>query len=102
LIFIDVNVPPTPGLPLDTKPWIKGVNVVFDKMRAAESEREATPWSAIVATNFSLHLADENVPAPPVEAGMAWSAHTRHPIPEHLRAAIVQQVVEYGKIPDEI
>jgi hypothetical protein len=102
LIFVDVNVPPTPDLPPEAKPWIRDMNLVFDKMLGAESEHEATPWSAIVATNFGLHLAGEDVPAPPVEVGMAWSARARHAIPERYRAAIVQQVVEYGKIPNEI
>jgi hypothetical protein len=102
LIFVDVNVPATPDTPPQEKAWITDMNKVFDRVQNQEPSSDAATWSAVVATNFAMHLGDDEHRSPPVEAGMVWSSSTRAPIPEHLRSAIMNEVLHYGRIPQEV
>jgi len=59
VIFIDVNAPITPNIPINEKPWVKDVKRLVKKKLESISPEEC-PLNAIFFTNFAYHYQTEN------------------------------------------
>src|SRR3989338_6132772 len=73
-IFIDVNSPITPNIPMDDKPWVKDVKKLVNQKLGGVSPQEY-PLSAAFFTNFSYHYQTENE----AEQGEATGVVIPHP-----------------------
>jgi hypothetical protein len=66
VIFIDLNVMPTPGIPLEQKSWFSDIKGVVDKIKEREKDGRAVE-NAVVITNFAYYYAGNTGGAPPGE-----------------------------------
>lgn len=73
-IFIDVNSPMTPDVPMDNKPWIKDIKKMVNRKLEGVNPQEY-PLSAAFFTNFSYHYQTENE----AEQGEATGIVLPHP-----------------------
>lgn len=73
-VFIDVNAPLTPGIPVDDKQWVKDAKALVTKKLKILSPDEY-PLSAAFFTNFSYHYQTENE----AEQGEAIGVVVPHP-----------------------
>ena len=58
-VFIDVNSPITPNIPINDKPWVKDVKKIVNKKLNNVAPQEY-PLNAAFFTNFSYHYQAEN------------------------------------------
>lgn len=102
LMFVDLNLPPSPGVAPGEKPW---VNEGLDRISVALGQPSASnpdPFALLVITNFSMHYGGV------VEETPSWeSAYTVAQYPEtSLNSTAVRRVLEavgrYGKVPAEV
>lgn len=97
LIFIDVNFPPSPKVPIMEKEWVKEAMQTFEHRRNEEREDSDT---ALILTNFGWHFSrDSNTP--PGEYTIVRAAHPKFPVREETWQLIDRALLEYGLIPDE-
>lgn len=61
LVFIDLNLPPTPHLPGEKKPWFKDIKTIADRWIIPSR------FNALILTNFAYYYAGNEGPAPPAE-----------------------------------
>jgi hypothetical protein len=61
LIFIDINVPPTPELSLPQKTWFNDIKSIADKSIIPSR------FNALIVTNFAYYYAGNKGPTPPAE-----------------------------------
>ncbi len=73
-IFIDVNSPITPDVPMDDKPWVNDVKKMVDTKLEGVNAQEY-PLNAVFFTNFSYHYQAENE----AERGEAVGKVLSHP-----------------------
>jgi len=74
VIFIDVNSPITPDIPVDDKPWVKDIKRLVEKKLKSISPQEY-PFNAAFFTNFAYHYQTENE----AEQGEAIGIVVPHP-----------------------
>jgi hypothetical protein len=53
-VFIDLNLPLTPGIPTEQKPWFKDLKEIFDRIEAGSPEQQDA-FTGVVFTNFGWH-----------------------------------------------
>jgi hypothetical protein len=97
--FIDANVPPSAGIPLDAKPWVSAFLqgcAAFDSLSP-----KATMYSAVFVTNFAYHW-DGRSTARGAEYGLHLSSAPNFAIPNQLLARLAAAVSQYGYTPKEI
>ena len=99
IIFIDLNSPQTPGIPIQDKPWLKDIKKMIDKAPLFD-KNNPDPCAAIVFTNYSYHYQTESE-ALPGEHLLIWPIHSKYPVKnpdfiEHLEKALSN----YGIIPN--
>lgn len=99
VIFIDLNLPPSPGRPAPEKPWFQDLTSVMDRLDGASGGRPDR-FSAVFFTNFAYHYDGPNR-AGGIEYVSVFSQKARHPVPAEILAAIHQAVHTYGLIPKE-
>lgn len=101
LIFVDLNLPASPGLKFKDRPWIRDAKLVIDRLGPASAE-SPDPFSALVLTNFSFHygLAGEAVPKP--EWGLIVPKYPCQPLDQRLINILMETLDRYSFIPDEI
>lgn len=58
-VFIDVNAPITPDIPIDDKPWVRDAKQLVEK-KLKDLSPEEFPLNAAFFTNFSYHYQTEN------------------------------------------
>jgi hypothetical protein len=65
VVFLDVNLPPTPEVTLLEKSWIRDIKGVLSFL-GTPTEENPDRFSLLVVTNFAYHLgaADDHVPRP--------------------------------------
>jgi hypothetical protein len=100
MIFIDVNVPPVPGIPFQERAWFQDV---WAAMQALQTPTEEKPddFNALFLTSFPFHW--EGVkPATLAEAVSVIPSHARHQVPPEVMARIVGAMQTYGIIPPEV
>jgi len=59
VVFIDVNSPITPNIPMNDKPWVKDVKKLVNQKLGGVSSQEY-PLNTAFFTNFSYHYQTEN------------------------------------------
>lgn len=104
IIFVDVNLPPTPGVDPHNKRWVRDANAVADEFdrRALQSEGSPAKYSLLMMTNFGFQFGDTDGVAAPVEAGAILPEHPSVQLPANIVGTIVASTGQYGRIPDEV
>jgi hypothetical protein len=97
LIFIDVNHPLTPDVPLMEKPWVKEALHAFDYRQQEGRENRDT---ALVLTNFGWHFSREEG-TPPGENCQARLEKPKYPLRDASWNCLGRALTEYGRIVDE-
>ncbi len=101
LIFIDVNVLPTPSVPTNQKPWLKDIGVMLDRHN---SPAQGSPdvFNALALTNFSYYYTGD-AEASNGEYALIVSPHPRVPC-KNLDGIheIRESLQRYSHIPREI
>ena len=99
MIFIDLNVPPVPGIPIQERAWFQDVWGFMQSLEAPTPENPAE-CNGIFLTNFSYHWEG----AKRASGGQyLWilPKYARHALAEELVGRIVGAVQAYGTIPRE-
>ncbi len=100
MIFIDVNVPPVPGIPFHERAWFQDVWAAMQALQAPTPEKPAD-FNGLFLTTFPFHW--EGVkPATFAEAVSMIPAYPRYPVPAEVMGRIVRAMQTYGTIPDEV
>ncbi len=97
LIFIDVNLPLTPDMPLMQKEWVKETLQAFDYREQEERENRDT---GLILTNFGWHFSREEG-SPPGENCQARVAHPKYPLRQQTWEILGRALAEYGRVVDE-
>lgn len=101
MIFLDLNLPASPGVPLVERGWFKDVNVVLDRLSEGTlSGRD--PYNVVVCTNFAPHLGPVDGAVPPAEWGMVVSERPGTPLEHVLLEPITVTLGRYWQVPDEV
>lgn len=101
LIFIDMNIRPTPGIPLDAKPWNNDIiKMVNDYGEATEENPD--PYNALILTNYSFYYTgQEDMPS-----GEYIFVQSKVPKTKLVDMTILESVYEsvsnYSKVPEEV
>ncbi len=103
-IFVDVNLPLTPQVPLDDKPWVQDLFRMLRGQFGTPTSETPHPFTAIVATNYAQYFATDHAPAPPIEWGACLSPNPKVPLPNQdvCLKPILDSLERYGRIPDQI
>ena len=101
LIFVDLNLPASPGLRTEDRPWMRDVKKLLERLGAPSAD-SPDPFNALVLTNYSFYYgaADSRVPNP--EWGMAITNYPVRPLDLRLLAEVEETLSRYGVIPTEV
>lgn len=97
LIFIDVNLPLTPDVPLMQKEWVKEALQAFDYRKQEERENRDT---GLILTNCGWHFSREEG-APPGENCQARAEKPKYPLRNATWDLLGRALAEYGRVVDE-
>lgn len=100
MIFVDVNVPPVPGIPFHERAWFQDVWAAVQALGEPTPEKPDT-FNALVLTTFPFRWEGAN-PATLAEAVSMLPMHTRHPLPQEVVGRIVSAIQDYGHFPREM
>jgi len=100
MVFIDINVPPVPGIPFHERAWFHDV---WDSVRALGESTPEKPdeFNALFLMTFPFRWEGKK-PATMAEQVSMLPIHPRHPLPQDVIARIVSAVQSYGVIPQEV
>ena len=101
VIFLDLNVPLTPELPIDQKPWFDDLNRVFDLTEKKTGDDELTDWPLVIASNSGQHFDFQGGSRSLPELGCIRSKNARNPFPRALAQELLEAVRRYGIVPEE-
>lgn len=99
IIFIDVNAPLTPDVPMEKKPWFNDIKNMMDQYPAPTPE---TPeeYTGVIFTNFSSHYDAENE-ASANEHLAVIPRYAKHPMPNPAFGEMLLRAVQhYGYVPN--
>ena len=101
IIFIDLNVRPTPEIPIDKKPWYKDIINMVEHY-GKPTEKSPDPYNALILTNFSYYYSGEQ-DTPKGEYLFVLSQYPEIKI-ENTKVldSIFDSVNRYNKISDEL
>lgn len=101
IIFIDMNIRPTPDIPLDKKPWNQDIlKMVSDYDKPTEENSD--PFNALILTNFSYYYTGQS-DAPLGEYFFVVSQIPQTKLNDQsILDDIFESVHNYNKIPKEI
>jgi hypothetical protein len=100
-IFIDVNCPATPGVPIFEKAWWGDLKEILDAFGTPSPEKP-DPFNALCFTNFAYHYHAERVNHAGGEYVAAISRYSKHTmVYPDLLAKMVASLQSYGSIPNE-
>ena len=104
VVFVDVNLPPTPTVHPFNKEWVRDANTVADEFErhALQPGGNPTKYSMLVITNFGFQFGDADGVAAPVELARILPERPRVPLPVNIADAIFDCVRRYRHIPDEV
>jgi hypothetical protein len=97
IIFIDVNLPLTPGVPPEEKKWVKEAMETFEHRRQ-EGRKDSD--TALILTNFGWHFSTDTQ-TPPGEFVIVKSENPQYPIGDETWTVLERALTEYGLIVDE-
>jgi hypothetical protein len=98
IIFIDINVPPTAGLDITEKRWLRDISEILGRKQPF-TEDEPDPVSALAVTNYSQHYEAE-ARASAGEHLISISQHVRYPISDDFIADLNNALSAYGNVPN--
>jgi hypothetical protein len=98
-IFIDLNLPLTPGVPTPEKPWFKELKELLDRLKTPTPENP-DEFTGVVFTNFGWHYSRDKS-APGGEYVIVASVYPRYPVSAETWNTLNRALNEYGFIPDE-
>ncbi|MBN1460722.1 MAG: hypothetical protein JXA57_14400 [Armatimonadetes bacterium] len=102
VVFVDVNLPFTPGTDPSEKPWFVDLRNAMDAT-GTPSESSPDGFALLFATCFSDHFAGIEENAPPGEWGVVVPKHATVPLQNlAARDRIIETVGRYGRIPDDV
>lgn len=101
LIFVDLNLPSSPGVPFSEKPYVKDVRTMLARLGGTEPP-EADPFNALVLTNYSYHLGLQSEPPPSVEWGVIVSPNPVTPLDRRYVDVVNETLDRYGRVPAEV
>jgi hypothetical protein len=104
VVFIDVNLPPTPGTPVHKKQWMRDANAVADQLdrRALQPGGGPTPYSLLIMTNFGFQFGNEDGISAPVELSAILPERPCIQLSTDTVNAIVASAQGYSRIPDDV
>jgi hypothetical protein len=103
LIFLDVNLPPTPALPPAQRGWVQDLSSAVEELQRNSDESRADPYALIVATNFAHHFDTPDGVIAPTEIGFFHARRPAIPLADAaLLARVVDAVTRYGRLPREV
>jgi hypothetical protein len=104
VIFLDVNVPPTPTVPVARKQWVRDAAEAAQQLdrRAARREDGCTRYSLLLATNLAFQFGDANDTVAPAEFGVLTPSNPQITIEHEIADAIVSSMLRYSEVPEEI
>jgi hypothetical protein len=97
--FIDLNLPLTPGVPTEQKPWFKDLQGMFARIEAG-TEGQQDNFTGVVFTNYGWHYS-RGKGAPGGEYVIVTSFNPRYPVSPETWQLLRRALDEYGFIPDE-
>lgn len=97
VVFIDVNLPLTPQVPINSKDWIKEAMQAFDYRRQEERVDSDT---ALILTNFGWYFS-RDIQLPPGEFIIARHEKPAYEIPDDTLKLVERALSEYGLVIDE-
>ena len=99
LIFIDLNLLLTPGVPTRDKPWFNELKELFDQLESGTPD-QPEEFTGVIFTNFGWHYYREKG-APGGEYVIVTSRNPCFPVGSETWALLKRALDEYGFIPDE-
>jgi hypothetical protein len=100
VIFVDVNVPPAPGIQFPERVWVRDITDMLQSIPPPTAERP-DPFSALVVTNYAYHWAGEER-ARGGEYLPILPKFPRHPLPGDTLGQLLAALAHYGEVPDEV
>ena len=97
VVFIDVNLPLTPEVPINQKDWVREAMQAFDYRR---QEERTDPDTALILTNFGWHFTREPQ-LPPGEFMVARHENPQYQLPVETWTLLSRALSEYGFVIDE-
>lgn len=101
LVFLDLNLPPEPGVPAPAKGWVNDVKGMLDRIGTPTPEKP-DPFAAVFVTNFCQHYGWPDGKSYRGEWAMLLPEHTQHALPHPVLNVIYETAGRYNDIPDEI
>lgn len=99
IVCIDLNVRPTPKIPINDKPWRPDAFAMMDRY-GEPSASAPDPFNAVVLTNFSPHyLGVQPAPDGGTEFLAIISRHPRHGLAGAAGDHLLDAVQRYGMVP---
>ncbi len=98
VVFVDVNLPLSPGTSPMDKEWVKEAQQCFDHRR--QEGKLADPDTGLVLTNFGWHYYRDRG-SPPGEFVVVRAMHPQYPISDETWNLLDRALNEYGLIVDE-
>jgi hypothetical protein len=100
VIFVDLNVPRDPGVPVEKRPWFQDVWTDMQSLGNPTPEKPHD-FSAIFITNFSHHWS-----GPAISTGVEYlhivSHRARYPLPDDLVGRLMAAVQNYSFVPRQL
>jgi hypothetical protein len=97
VVFIDVNLPLSPEVPVNHKDWVVEAMQAFDYRK---QEERTDPDTALILTNFGWYFTREPKLAPG-EFMVARHENPQYVIPEETWTLLGRALAEYGLVIDE-
>ena len=102
LIFLDLNVMPTPGVPMEQKSWMEDIKAMLDKHNNVSPENP-DPFNAVALTNFSYYYGGNSGDAPSGEYVLIVSPHPQFPSSDPKALGEIWECLgRYSHIPNEV
>lgn len=99
VVFIDINAPLTPTIPIQEKPWYKDIRNLIDKNPAPTAEKPDS-YTALFFTNFSSHYSEGNQ-VDPGEHLVVIPRYASYPMPSAVFGDMLLRAVQnYGFVPN--
>jgi len=99
-VFIDLNLPLTPRIPTERKPWFRDLKNIFDRIESQSARERPDDFTGIVFTNFGWHYSREKE-APGGEYVIVTSRNPMFPVTQETWQLLRRALDEYGFVPDE-
>lgn len=98
MVFVDANCPPTPGVSLQDKPWLKDI-LASRKATPFNTPDNPDPCTVITYTNYSYHY-QTNQEAASNEALMIAPNYPKYKVSDLLLNRLGEAIKNYNYIPD--